>query len=166
MQQIFLLPLIKLQKKIVRAITFSKYLAHTAELFINLYILPFKLLVAHRIGILMFKIYIGYVPNVVHNLLTINASIHDYNTRNKHKLRAAYGKHRFMYNKFRFVGTEIWNYIIDHLDIKVSFPKLKKKYSRHTFTQTIITSSYDNIIEANYFTFYYILLILVVSINN
>ena len=32
------------------------------------------------------------------------------------------------------------------------------------FNQTIITSSYDNIIEANYFTFYYILFILFVSI--
>ena len=71
-----------------------------------------------------------------------------------------------MYNNFRFVGTQIWNYIIDHLDIKVSLPKeiLIKNYSRHTFNQTIITSSYDNIIEANYFTFYYILLILFVSI--
>ena len=110
----------------------------------------------------MFKNYLGYVPNV-HNLFTTNASIHVYNKRNKHKLRAAYGKHSFMYNNFRFVGIHIWNYIIDHLDIKVSLPKLKK-YSRHTIIQTIITSSYDNIIEANYFTFYYILLILFVSI--
>ena len=123
---IYLLPLIKLQKKIVRAITFSKYLAHTAELFINLDILPFKLLVVHRIGILAFINYIGYVPYVAHNFFTTNASIHDYNTRNKHKLRAAYGKHRFMYNNFRFVGTQIWNYIIDHLDIKLPLPKFKK----------------------------------------
>ena len=77
---IYLLPLIKLQKKIVRGITFSKYFAHTAELFVNLDILPFKLLVVHRIGILMFKNYLGYVPNVVHSLFTTNASIHDYNT--------------------------------------------------------------------------------------
>ena len=128
---IYLLPLIKLQKKIVRAITFSKYLAHTAELFVNLDILPFKLLVVHRIGILMFKNYLGYVPNVVHSLFTTNAFIHDYNTRNKHKLRAAYGKHCFMYNNFRFVGTQIWNYIIDHLDIKVSLPKFKKIFKAH-----------------------------------
>ena len=72
-----MLLLIKLQAKIGRAITFSKYLAHTAELFINLDILPFKLLVIQKIGILMFKNYIGYVPNVAHNLFTTNASIHD-----------------------------------------------------------------------------------------
>ena len=160
---IYLLPLIKLQKKIVLAITFSKYLAHRAELFVNLDILHFKLLVVHRIGILIFKNYLGYVPNVVHNLFTTNASIRDYNTRNKHKLRAVYGKHNFMHNNFRFVGTQIWNYIIDHLDIKVYLPKFKK-YSRHTFTQTIITFSYDNIIEANYFTTFSILVILFVLI--
>ena len=73
---IYRLPLIKLQKKIVRAITFSKYLAHTAELFVNLDILPFKLLVVHRIGILMFKNYLGYVPNVVHSLFTTNACLY------------------------------------------------------------------------------------------
>ena len=39
---IHLLPLITLQKKIVRAITFSRYLAHTAEIFIRLDILTFK----------------------------------------------------------------------------------------------------------------------------
>ena len=77
---IYLLPLIKLQKKIIRSIIFSKYLAHTAEPFINLAILAFKLLVVHRIGIFMFKKYIEYVPNVIHNLFTTNASIHDYNT--------------------------------------------------------------------------------------
>ena len=49
------------------------------------------MLEVHKIGILMFKNYIGYVPNHIHNLFTTNASIHDYNTGNKHKLRAAYG---------------------------------------------------------------------------
>ena len=49
----------------------------------------------------------------------------------KNKLRAAYGKHCFMYNNFRFVGTQIWNYIIDHLDIKVSLPKFKKIFKAH-----------------------------------
>ena len=36
----YLLPLIKLQKKIVRAITFSKYLAHTAAFFLTLIFCP------------------------------------------------------------------------------------------------------------------------------
>ena len=55
-----------------------------------------------------------------------------------------------MYNSFLFVGTQIWNYIIDHLDIKVSLPKFKQLFKTH--------------IHSNYFTFYYISFILFVSI--
>ena len=39
-RDIHLLPLITLQKKIVRAITFSRYLAHTAEIFLSLIFSP------------------------------------------------------------------------------------------------------------------------------
>ena len=125
-RDIHLLPLITLQKKIVRAITFSRYLAHTAEIFIKLDILTFKQLVIHRIGILMFKNHFECVPSVIKYLFTTNSSAHSYNTRNKHKLRAAYGKHNFMYSNFRFVGIKIWNYITDHLDINITLPKFKK----------------------------------------
>ena len=52
---IYLDPLIKLQEKIIRVITFSQYLAHTNDLFVQLQILPFKKLVIHRIGLHMFK---------------------------------------------------------------------------------------------------------------
>ena len=46
-----LLPLILLQKKIVRVISFSPYLARTKEIFLKLNILSIKGLVVHRIGI-------------------------------------------------------------------------------------------------------------------
>ena len=54
-----LLPLIFLQKKIVRVISFSPYLAHTKEIFLKLNIFPFKDLVVFRIGIQMFKNNVG-----------------------------------------------------------------------------------------------------------
>ena len=51
---IYLDPLIKLQRKIIGVITFSQYLAHTNhtnDIFVQLQILPFKKLVIHRIGL-------------------------------------------------------------------------------------------------------------------
>ena len=87
-RNIHLLPLITLQKKIVSTVTFSRYLAHTAEIFIELDILPFKQLVIHRIGILMFKTHFECVPSVIKSIFATNASSHSYNTRNKHKLCA------------------------------------------------------------------------------
>ena len=128
---IYLDPLIKLQKKIIRVITFSQYLAHTNDLFVQLQILPFKKLVIHRIGLQMFKNHLGYIPKAVKSLFTTNSDIHKYNTRNRDKMRSAYGKHEFMYSNFRFVGIHIWNYILDHLDINVTLPKFKKTFKTH-----------------------------------
>ena len=83
-----------------------------AEIFITLDILTIKQLVIHRIGILMFKNHFECVPSVIKYLFTTNSSAHSCKTRNKHKLRAACGKHIFMYSNFRCVGIKIWNYII------------------------------------------------------
>ena len=126
-----LLPLILLQKKIVRVINFSPYLAHTKDTYLKLNILPFKDLVVHRIGMQMFKNNLGFLPNAVGNLFTANATIHSYNTRNKHKLRAACGMHQYVYSTFRFVGIKVWNYITDHINTQVSLPKFKKLLKSH-----------------------------------
>ena len=48
----------------------------------------------------MFKYHKGIVPKSVCELFTLNSSIHSYNTRNKDKIRSAYGKHKFMYRNF------------------------------------------------------------------
>ena len=52
---VYLDPLVKLQKKCLRIITFSSYLEHTESSFQNLQILNFQELVFHRIAMLMFK---------------------------------------------------------------------------------------------------------------
>ena len=84
-----ILPIITLQKKIIRFITFSPYLAHTKNLFLDTNILPFKKWVIHRIGIQMFKFNLGLSPVALNNLFVRNSNIHNYNTRNKNKLRSA-----------------------------------------------------------------------------
>ena len=78
----------------------------------------------------MFKNNLGYIPKAVKSLFTTNSDIHKYNTRNRDKMRSAYGKDEFMYSNFRFVGIHIWNYILDHLDINVTLPKFKKHLKR------------------------------------
>ena len=52
---VYIDPLIKLQKRCLRIITFFNYLEHTEPLFQTLEILNFKKLVNHRIAVLMFK---------------------------------------------------------------------------------------------------------------
>ena len=81
----------------------------------------------------------NYIHKAVKNLFTTNSDIHKHNTRNKDKMRSAYGKHKFMCNNFRFVGIHIWNYILDHLEVNLTLPKLKKtKHLKHTFWLIIL----------------------------
>ena len=50
------------------------------------------------------------IPSLRHcELFTLNSSIHSYNTRNKDKIRSAYGKHKFMNRNFRFISVHVWN---------------------------------------------------------
>ena len=53
-------------------ITFSHYLAHTEPIFDTLNILNFSILVAHRIGLMMFKYSKDLVPLLLVKLFTRN----------------------------------------------------------------------------------------------
>ena len=132
-----ILPIITLQKKIIRFITFSPYLAHTKNLFLDANILPFKKLVIHRIGIQMFKFNLGLSPVALNNLFVRNSNIHNYNTRNKNKLRSAIGRHKFIYKNFRYISVHIWNNITDKIDTDTSLLTFKKQLKVLLFTDEI-----------------------------
>ena len=85
----------------------------------------------------MFKTHCECVPSAIKYLFATNASAHSYNTRNEHKLRAAYGKHPFMYSNFRFVGTKIWNYVTDHFNINITLSKFKKVFKIYIQTNDL-----------------------------
>ena len=53
--------------------------------------------------------------------------MYSYNTRNKDKIRSAYGKQKFMYRNFRFTSVNIWNYIASNININTSFTEFKNK---------------------------------------
>ena len=65
--------LVKLQNKIVRIIT-SLY-HNTEQLYNNTGILQFKILVTHRIGILMYKLSHGNVPKPIQNLYKLDNNV-------------------------------------------------------------------------------------------
>ena len=72
---IYLDPLLKLQKKCLKIITFSSYLKYTEPIFKNLEILNFQKLVIHRIAMLMFKNSKQMVPKAVRMLFARSISI-------------------------------------------------------------------------------------------
>ena len=61
----YLNSLFLLQKKIIRIMTFSPYLAHTGPIFTDLAILPFDKIFIDRISIMMFKVEYELLPKSV-----------------------------------------------------------------------------------------------------
>ena len=90
---IHLQPLITIQKKLLELLLFLSYCSHTNILFKHLNGLPFKKLLFLRIGLQMFKYEYGQLPDDLNMFFVKNRSVHNYNTRNKDKLRPAIAKH-------------------------------------------------------------------------
>ena len=111
-------PIIKIQKKIVRTITFSHYLAHTEPIFDTLNILNFNNLVVHRISLMMFKYSKDLVPLPIVELFTRNYEFHTHFTRQSQSLHIAV-------ETFTFHGIRIWNYISTKISVDVSDASFK-----------------------------------------
>ena len=118
-------PLIKLQNKILKIITPSHRYINKEQLYARSGILPFKILVKHRIGMLMYKLSNGNVPKPLLNIYKSNKDIHTHFTRQTHHFRSRRGNTEFVYRTFAFQSVFIWNKIIPNLDISVPFTRFK-----------------------------------------
>ena len=123
---IHIYPIIKLQNKIVRIMTYSRYGTPTKPIFTKLNILPFKRLVVHRIALQMYKYNNGLFPIALETLFSKNCNYHNYNTRNKDKLRPPTSRHAYRDKDFSFISVHIWNYVSDNVNVNLSFPLFKK----------------------------------------
>ena len=118
-------PIYKIQKRVIRTITYSPYRSSTDILFSKLNILPLNILVMHRIGIFMHKIYLKLSPKCIINMFTCNSEIHNHNTRQRYHLHIKKSNHEYVYRSFIYQGVYIWNLIIDNIEFNVSIPKFK-----------------------------------------
>ena len=97
--QSHLRPLLLLQKKIVRIMTFSTYYVHT---------------------IAMYKINNGLFPSVLNELYKKNNVIHDHNTRTKNMFRVSLGT-----QTFSTVSARIRNALIVKFNVNVPLTRFK-----------------------------------------
>ena len=130
-------PLIRLQKKVIRIITFSLYLAHTEPLFKELNILPFPKVVIQRIALQMFKFTNKLLPSAISELFISNSAVYKYNTRNRTKLRQCFGKHEYMYRSFKFSAVYIWIALLDSINTHSSYHTFKKTLKLFLLNNTL-----------------------------
>ena len=118
-KSVHLSPLKLIQKKIVRVITFSDRLAHTAPIFKQLNILPLDKLILHRIGLFMYKIQHNMHSSVINEMYLQNHNIYDYNTRQKFQLHVSKGQTDLYAKGFHCSSILIWNEITKHVNTVV-----------------------------------------------
>ena len=72
-----------LQKKAIRIISNTDYLAHSSKLFLNLKWLKLDDIMKFQLGTFMYKLKYNKLPNVIPHMFVTNENIHSHNTRNK-----------------------------------------------------------------------------------
>ena len=107
-------PIIKIQKRAIRTITYSSYLSPSEPIFQSLNILNFRKLVIQRVSLLMFKISKCDVPKPLHALFRTNNSYHNYQTRRSESVHVP-----------SYFGAHIWNHISNNISTNVSYSSFK-----------------------------------------
>ena len=100
-----LTPLIRLQKRIIRNITVSDFLAHTAPLFQQCRILNIENVLKLALGSYFYS-------NFIHDLAPFQAN-HDHNTRHRLRLRPPHHNTSLFERSFVVQAPKFWNTITD-----------------------------------------------------
>ena len=109
-----------LQKKIIRIMNFSHYLAHTNPLFLTMEVLPLRKIYFFKVGLIMYKYSLNLLPECIAHLYLRNDSIHEHNTRGCHELRVLPGA-----KTFSNISARIWNVLSNKINCDVSMSIFK-----------------------------------------
>ena len=125
-------PLLILQKRTLRIMTFSKFDEHSSPLFKQTNILKLFDLIKFQLSIFMYKFYNNQLPLVFDSYFLSSKKVHPYNTRLSSRYAYAIPTVRTNYGIFniKFVGAKVWNSLdqeLKTLSIKTFKARLKEK---------------------------------------
>ena len=116
-------PIRRLQKKIIRIITFSKYTDHTSLLFKELAILPLDDINNETIA--LFRFFNSMLPSSFNDYFKLNKDIHKYNTRLSSNIHKTQTRTNYQKHSVKYKGNLIWN------NLPTSFKEIRTiDYSR------------------------------------
>lgn len=124
-------PLLILQKKLIRIMTFSNFKAHTNPIFLKLKLLKLPELVYLYTGLFMYDLYSGNLPTLFTSYFTQIKHKHKYNTRLASKNSFSLPKIRTNFGKFniRYSGAKCWNSIDESFKKLTDRNKFKERLS-------------------------------------
>ena len=117
-----------LQKRAVRAITKSDYLAHSAPLFSRLNVLDIYQVNSSHVGKCMYKYQNRLLPSIFLDLFQTSSQIHNYNTRSATSLRPHKCRTNIKQFTILFQGPKIWNALPSTLTSSTSLFSFSKKF--------------------------------------
>lgn len=112
-------PLLILQKRAIRILTFSKFDEHSSPLFKQTNILKLFDLVNFHISMFMFKFFNKLLPSAFDDFFVPTSRVHNYSTRLSSSNAYSLPRVRTNYGKFniRFSGVKIWNSLESELKL-------------------------------------------------
>ena len=129
--------LFKVQKRAVRIITSSSYLAHTLPIFSNIKIPSIYNIYNYQVLIFMLKQKKGLLPSIFNNMFIQNNTIHSHNTRQDNNIHVSAFRSRLSQQTIRFTGTKLWNFVYTKLKTNISLSSYK-----HNLKEYIVTNGF------------------------
>ena len=108
-------PLLKLQKRAVRAISRQSFLAHTLPIFKDLKLLRIADIFKLRLFSFVYEAINKLAPDCFHNFFSLNSSIHCHDTRLSTRGDLFLAKHntlQYGLKSIRYLGEKSWNEIL------------------------------------------------------
>ena len=125
-------PVIRLQKKVVRIITFSDFRRHSKPLIRKLAVLPLEEINNIATAIFTYKFFNNMLPITFNKFFQLNKELHEYNTRGSKKFHMKHGRTNYKKYTTRNKGCHIWNKlpieILQSKTLQIFKNKLKKYY--------------------------------------
>ena len=103
-----ILPIILLQKKVIRIITKSYFTDHTTPLFVKLHLLKFEDIVKLQTGIIMYKAKCNLLPINLQNMFKLN-NLSSIETRQKNNFFQKYVRTSSKSMCISVLGVKLWN---------------------------------------------------------
>ena len=122
---VYLLPLFRLQKKIIRIISFSKRKAHMYGIFKSLKLLNLDNIYLYKVLIFMYKYNQHLLPGIFLNMFHRSDDFHQYNTRQQFFLHEPIIKTELMRKTVRFTGVSLLNIFKQKINFNCSFVTFK-----------------------------------------
>ena len=130
----YLQALVKLQKRVLRIISYSKWNASVDHLYNYYSIMQLKKIFFYKVALLMFRVKTSSAPSVFRELFIENRNVHDYFTRQHDNFHVPNAKRNYMQRTISYRGVIVWNHITSkHITYDRSLLSFKFALRKYVF---------------------------------